>query len=186
MNRDEYKTPDSIFTFGEIDDFCKEWGWIHVKEFIKQTDWIDGHKSPYFWSCYGQGQFEGVDGKKYMTGNTMRSIWIGPVKTDKQNKEEFKKNLKYIAGDYYGPPKREYYYFYDVLLHGGGPYDCWWPKKYEPNYEPSEYALKCHGQPSYHVVLWHMGVSNGKMWDYAKGYETCSAFYNLKMEKEKI
>ena len=143
------KTPNSIFTFGEIDDFCKEWGWIHVKEFIEQKDWIGGHKPPYCWSCYGQGQFLGVDGNKYMTHNTYRMDWIGDIKNDSKNKEEFRKILKRIAGDYYGQPKREQYYFYDVELLGE--------------------------QPSWKVILWHMSVSNGKMWEYAKGYEHLSA-----------
>jgi hypothetical protein len=166
-----YKTPQSIFTFDEIDDFCKEWGWIHIKEFLEQTDWIGGHKPPYFWSTYGQGEFMGIDGNKYMTWGTYRTQWIGPIKTDPKDKEEFRKYLKIIAGDYYGPPKREHYYFYDVLLSGGEPYDCWWYKKceglkYDETWEPTAEALKYHGQPHWNVVLHHMGVSNGKMWEY--------------------
>lgn len=180
-NRDEYKTPDSIFTFGEIDDFCKEWGWIHVKEFIP---FLTDHKPPYFISTYGLGQFIGIDGNKYMTWNTYRTQWIGPVKTDPKDKEEFKKLLKVVAGNYYGPPKREHYYFYDVLLTGGEPYNCRWLTEFEPNYEPNEESLKDHGKPYWRVVLWHMGVSNGKMWEYAKGYENLSAEYNMKKENK--
>jgi hypothetical protein len=192
MNRDEYKTPDSIFTFGEIDDFCKEWGWIHVKEFIP---FFKDHKPPYFISCYGVGQFIGIDGNKYTTHNTFRTMdWWVPH-DDEKRKTEFKKFLKIIAGDYYGPPSREYYYFYDVLMPGYDyeVFDAWRVKKdIEEGIvtsvpgdtgEPNEYALEHHGQKLYKVVLYHMGVSNGKMWGYAKGYETCSALYNLKMEK---
>ena len=166
MNRDELKTPDSLFTFGEIDDFCKEWGWIHVTDFIKQTSWINDHKPPYIWSTYGQGQFLGIDGNKYMTWGTYRTQWIGDVKNDPAEKEEFRKFLKIIAGDYYWKGKREHYYFYDVLLRGGGPYDCYEIQKYEPKYVPNEEALKYHGKPYWNVVLWHMGVSYGRMWGY--------------------
>ena len=188
-NRDELKTPNSIFTFGEIDDFCKEWDWIHVKEFLEQKDWIDGHKPPYFWSIYGQGQFLGVDGNKYMTWNTYRTEWIGHVKTDPINKEEFRKYLKKVAGDYYGPPKREHYYFYDVLLSGGGPYDCWWYKKceglkYDETWEPNEYALKCHGDPYWKVTLHHLGVTDGEVWGYNEKYKDLSASYKMKEEKK--
>lgn len=85
-----------------------------------------------------------------------------------KNKNEFKNCLKHIAGDYYGPPKREYYYFYDVLFTGGAPYDCYWMREFQPDYIPDEQELKCHGQPHWKVVIWHMGVSNGKMWEYKK------------------
>ena len=166
--KDFYKTPKSIFTFGEIDDFCKEWGWIHIKKFIKQTQWLCDHKSPYCWSTYGQGQFEGIDGNKYMTWGTYRTQWIGSIKTDPKNKEEFKGYLKKIAGDYYGPPKREHYYFYDVLFTGGDPYNAWWMKEFDPKFEPNEYGLKSHGQPYWNVTLWHLGVTDGKEWKYVK------------------
>ena len=160
-----YKTPDSIFTAREINDFCKEWGWIHVDTFIKQTSWIDDHKPPYIWCTYGVGQFLGVDGNKYMTWNTYRTQWIGEVRSTK-GKDELKKYLKSAAGDYYWKGKREHYYFYDVLLTGRGTYDCQWPKKFEPGYEPNEAALEYHGQPYYNVILHHMGVPHGKPWGY--------------------
>lgn len=165
MTRTEYKTPDSIFTFGEIDDFCKEWGWIHITEFIKQTDWIDEHKPPYHWSCYGQGQFLGVDGNKYLTHNTYRTQWIGDIKNDLKNKEEFKHVLKKVAGDYYGK-HREHYYFYTVEVLGGEPFNCYWMKEFEPNYEPNETDKQLHGLPNWKVILWHMGVTNGEPWGY--------------------
>ena len=171
--RDEYKTPDSIFTFGEIDDFCKEWGWIHVKEFIPS---YQEHQPPYFICQYGIGKFIGVDGNEYQTWNTYRTTdWIIP-RDNKERKEEFKKTLKKIAGDYYGPPKREYYYFYDVLmpLYDYEIFDAWRIKRdieegtltsiSGDTGEPNEYALEHHGQKLYKVILYHMGVSNGKMW----------------------
>lgn len=164
-----YKTPDSVFTFDEIDEFCNEWGWIHIKEFVP-AGW-EGHKPPYYWSTYGQGKFIGVDGKDYMTFGTYRTQWIGPVKTDAKDKAEFRKFLKVIAGDYYWKGKREHYYFYDVLLTGGDPYNCRWMKEYKPDFEPRKEDLKYHGQPHWKVVLYHMGVTDGKMWGYLKDRE---------------
>ena len=159
-----YKTDHSIFTVDEIDAFCNEWGWLHVKEFVKNPNWND-HKPPYIWGCAGIGEFFGIDGNKYMTHNTFRSNWIGDVKNDPINKLEFKEHLKHIAGDYYGK-NREHYYFYDVFLTGGGPFDCHELEKY--GCKPNVYALESHGKPFYNITLSHMGVTNGKMWGYHK------------------
>ena len=165
-NRNVYKTPESLFTFGEIDDFCKEWGWHHVKEFIPS---LNAHNSPYFWSNYGQGKFIGIDGNEYMTYGTFRGPWIGCVKTDITARNEFKSYLKEVAGDYYGR-NREDYYFYDVTIRGGGPYDCYWhtafDRQFDPTSSPSAEELKLHGQPYYTIALWHLGVSHGKSWGY--------------------
>lgn len=160
----EYKTPYSVFTIDEIDEFCNEWGWIHVKEFIKNKNNPD-HEYPYYIGALGCGRFQGVDGNEYMIHNTFRSTWIGDIKNDPANKSEFKTFLKSIAGDYYGR-RREHYYFYDVMLIGGDPYDCYEFKKFDKDYEPNEYALNYHGKPHYGVTLLHMGVSHGKMWVY--------------------
>jgi hypothetical protein len=162
------KTPNSIFTFDEIDAFCNQWGWIHVKEFVPPIGWLKPLKPPYFWSTYGHGEFIGVDGNRYMTHGTFRSTWIGDVKNNPQNKEEFKNYLKSIAGDYYGR-KREHYYFYDVLLTGGEPYDAWWmTKRYLKPIPTKEDIEKYHGQPNWNVVICHMATTNGKMWEYKK------------------
>jgi hypothetical protein len=162
MDNNNYKTSHSIFTFEEIDAFCNEWGWIHVKEFVKNETWKE-HAAPYIWGSEGCGEFIGIDGNKYMTCTTYRFDWIGDIKNDAANKLEFREHLKRIAGDYYGE-NRDHYYFYDVMLTGDGPYDCYAIKEVLKDYEPNEYALAAHGKPHYTVILAHLGVTNGKSW----------------------
>lgn len=160
-----YKTKHSVFTVNEIEEFCNEWKWIHVREFMKQSN----HKYPYYMHLEGLegiGEFMGIDGNVYRTHITLKSIWVGDIKNDKINKEEFKNYLKDIAGDRYGK-NREHYYFYDVLLTESGIYDCE-AKEFDKNYEPNEYSRELHGKPYYNILLSHVGVSNGKMWEFKK------------------
>jgi hypothetical protein len=108
----------------------------------------------------------GIDGNVYRTHITPKSIWVGDIKNDKINKEEFKNYLKDIAGDRYGK-NREHYYFYDVLLTESGIYDCE-AKEFDKIYKPNEYSRELHGKPYYNILLSHVGVSYGKMWEFKK------------------
>jgi hypothetical protein len=80
--------------------------------------------------------------------------------------------LKKIAGDYYWKGKREHYYFYDVLFPRNGyhvhdAYHEWDGKEITPN----QASIEDHGKKFYKVILYHMGVSHGKMWGYIKNTE---------------
>lgn len=139
-NGNGYKTSHSVFTTYEIEDFCNEFNWIHVREFIKQEWLYENHEYPYYVGTEGCGTFRGIDGIKYNTNIRFKPNWIGDI-----NKAEFKTFLKSIAGDY--GSNTEHYYFYDVKLMAVNPHDC-------------------HGKSSYNVILCDMGVSNGKMMGY--------------------
>jgi len=161
-----WKTVDSVFTVREIEMMCREWGWHHVEKFHKKYDYFD---TPQHWVCQaGVGAFTGVDGNEYMTQNTFRTTWYETHPYDRKAKEKFKPFLKKIAGDYYWKGKREHYYFYDVLFprnqyYVHDAYHDWDGKDIK---DPSPESIEWHGKKIYNVILYHMGVTNGKMWSY--------------------
>lgn len=170
-----WKTADSIFTQREIEMMCREWGWIHVEKFHKKYG-----DHPHHWICQaGVGYFTGIDGNEYATQNTFRTMWYETNPYDTKAKEEFKPFLKSIAGDYYGR-YRDHYYFYDVIL----------PKEQYHVYDAYKYVLtgrrdwysvdgiEDHGKKIYRVILFHMGVSHGKMWAYNRSDEELERLRN--------
>jgi hypothetical protein len=161
-----WKTTDSIFTVREIEMFCREWGWHHVEHHTKSYAGL----MPQNWVCQaGIGRFIGVDGNEYWTHNTFRTQYDRISPYGEKAKEDFKKFLKTIAGDYYFKGKREHYYFYDVLMPPGDyvhdAYHEWNGKEVKT---PSKESLESHGKKYGKVILYHMGVSHGKMWGYIK------------------
>lgn len=157
-----FKTLDSIYTVREIEMMCREWGWIHVESFIRRYE--DGNDQN--WICQaGVGYFIGIDGNEYCTDNTYRTQWTRINLYNKKEKDEFKPILKRIAGDYYGK-HREHYYFYDVLMPQQDyyTYDAYknWDGSAIEN--PSKESLEWHGKLIHNIILYHMGVSHGKMW----------------------
>lgn len=158
-----WKTIESLFTVREIEMFCREWGWHHI-EHLNLSKWTN----PQGWNCApGSGYFTGIDGNEYHTHQTFRTLHDRISPYDLKGKEELKPILKAIAGDYYGK-NREQYYFYDVLMPiGDYIHNAWkdWDGTFI-KYPPAKESIDCHGKKYGKLILIHMGVSNGKMWEY--------------------
>lgn len=158
-----FKTQDSVFTVREIEMMCREWGWIHVENFVP---FFKDHQPPYFICREGVGKFVGVDGNNYHMWVTFRTQWYSVSPYHPHEKREFKTFLKKIAGDYYGR-NREHYYFYDVLMPRDQYYvhdaykDIATGEKIE---NPSKESMEVHGKRFHNVYLHHLGVTDGKSW----------------------